>query len=106
MQYQQGEKKKKSKQPVSSADNQEIGWLNSLKAAFNFLSSYLQKTAETAELSEVMSLLLVGRLAPWRTPGWWRSSLEAEAAALQCTGAVKHGHFSAPLINTALMALG
>lgn len=34
-------KKKKSKQPVSSADNQEIGWLNSLKAAFNFLSSYL-----------------------------------------------------------------
>lgn len=53
-----------------------------------------------------MSLLLVGRLTLWHTPGWWRSSLEAEAEALQYTGAVKHGHFSALLINTALMALG
>lgn len=33
-----GEKKN---QPVSSADDEKIGCLNSPKAAFNFLSSYL-----------------------------------------------------------------
>lgn len=34
-------KKKKKNQPVSSADEEKIGCLNSPKAAFNFLSSYL-----------------------------------------------------------------
>lgn len=34
-------KKRKKNQPVSSADDEKIGCLNSPKAAFNFLSSYL-----------------------------------------------------------------